>query len=432
MISFLPQIAALLRRLELPLEKRGQSVIYRHCLLVLFCWTILTPSVYADSSKESDPISAAQKVEKANLLLKRTCDFYRNLDSFSGRVTTEQRQHQPNDKPIRSVHAASIAFRRNGYLKIKMHHPKDLGEVIVTDLDAHFSYPRWHMFVNRVLPTLDQVFSDPDFGFMTEGSLSSSWILRALVSADPYAEVLKGWTVADYNGISTVDGEKCHQVTMNGTNGAAAHIWLSAGDKPWIQQFAYDMSPSRMKVKTVYRSMKANPDFREKQCKSPARAKQVTHFSSSDGDSGARLLVGQAAPKLNLRTADGGKFTLSKQRGKVVVLEFWATWCGPCCRALPILADVTSSFPKRDVEFLAINKGETSAKINSFLNDKSLPIKVGLDQNGEICQRYRVGGIPHTVVIGRNGKIRSVKIGIGPYLQQNMTKEIEEAVAQSQ
>ena len=88
---------------------------------------------------------------------------------------------------------------------------------------------------------------------------------------------------------------------------------------------------------------------------------QPSEAPASQKDSGS--LIDLPAPGLKANLLDGKEFDLSKQKGKVVVLDFWATWCGPCVRALPALMKATSSFPENKVVFVAVNQGEKAKQI---------------------------------------------------------------------
>lgn len=421
-------------------RERFQIMKYSPCIAMLLCLSTLINIAYAQAATEGKsliPPSAAQNSEKAERLLKRTCEFYRSLGSFSGRLTTNVRSQQ-NGKQSRVRHAVSFEFERSGYLSIKMKEPRDFGQATVNGSSAHFYYPKWHMYVNQALANREQIFTNPDFNFVTGGSLASSWSLRALTSDDPYTEIVKSSTVTNYDGLSRIGCHKCHQLTLSTGDGKPyGQLWLSADDKPWIRQFRYvtkvfgEHKPIEMSMNTQFGDMRAAPLLRAKEFIPPPFSAQVTHFSLPPDASASHSLRGLTAPNFKVRTVHGSKFVLSKQHGRIVVIEFWATWCAPCCRALPVFAELANDFSKMGVEFIAINRQEDPAKVKSFLVEKSLKAQVGLDTDGDISQRYRVAGIPHTVVIGRDGKIKFVHIGIPTNFKEQMSRELESIMGEN-
>jgi len=94
-------------------------------------------------------------------------------------------------------------------------------------------------------------------------------------------------------------------------------------------------------------------------------------------------------------------------KGKVVVLEFWATWCGPCIAAIPHMNELSDAFKDQPVQFIAITDEEESV-VAPFLKRKPIQAWVGLDTDKSMQKDYAISGIPHTVVIDRKGKVAAV------------------------
>ena len=120
--------------------------------------------------------------------------------------------------------------------------------------------------------------------------------------------------------------------------------------------------------------------------------------------------VGLPAPDFTLPTLDGGTFTLSEQRGKPVVLNFWATWCIPCQRELPALQRAAAQH-QGAVVFAGVDQGETIEAVQRFLGDMDVTFTIPLDGQGDVGSQYNVKGLPTTYFIDADGVIRSVWMG---------------------
>jgi peroxiredoxin len=137
-------------------------------------------------------------------------------------------------------------------------------------------------------------------------------------------------------------------------------------------------------------------------------------------------LVGQPAPDIKLANLDGGEFRLAEHRGEVVVLDFWATWCSPCLKTMPLVDEIVREFPDQKVSLFAINMEEQPAEIKSTLERHQLNVPVILDTDGVAAARYSVTSIPQTVVIDREGNIARLFIGGGPKLAEPLRQALKE------
>ena len=147
---------------------------------------------------------------------------------------------------------------------------------------------------------------------------------------------------------------------------------------------------------------------------------------------GPEDLIGEDAPDFKVALLDGKDFKLSSAQGKkVVVLDFWATWCGPCVKAMPEVKAATDALKAKGVVLVAVNQGERPAVINKFLKQRKWGgLTVGLDPEGEIADQYGVEGIPQTVIIDKEGVIREVHVGYGPGLEKRLLRELNEILAE--
>lgn len=114
-----------------------------------------------------------------------------------------------------------------------------------------------------------------------------------------------------------------------------------------------------------------------------------------------------AAPELDLTDIDGNRYRLSALRGKVVVINFWATWCPPCLAEMPAIQQMWNKLHGDRLEVLAVNIGEDVEAITRFLAEFQPPIKfpILLDKTGEAFQQWRVRGLPTTFVVDKQGRM---------------------------
>ena len=120
---------------------------------------------------------------------------------------------------------------------------------------------------------------------------------------------------------------------------------------------------------------------------------------------------GGPAPALALSTADGSIVNLADLRGKVVLVNFWATWCEPCRDEMPSLARLQSQMAGMPFAVLTVNMGESEPKVAAFLDQFKLDLKVLFDRDSGATKRWKVGLLPATFVIGPDGRIRYSLLG---------------------
>jgi cytochrome c biogenesis protein CcmG/thiol:disulfide interchange protein DsbE len=117
------------------------------------------------------------------------------------------------------------------------------------------------------------------------------------------------------------------------------------------------------------------------------------------------------APDFNLLDSNGSPVGLSGYRGKMVLLNFWATWCGPCREEMPSMEQLSRSFGGQGLVVLAINQRENAALVNKFMRTYGLNFTTPVDTTGRVAGYYRVYGIPVSYLIDANGQAIGMKSG---------------------
>jgi len=137
----------------------------------------------------------------------------------------------------------------------------------------------------------------------------------------------------------------------------------------------------------------------------------VTRTGDGRDPNTASARVGSPAPPLSLQLLDGGSATLAQQRGKVVVVNFWATWCVPCRTEMPRLQELATQMAGQPFAFYAVDLEESPDQITPFRRELGLTVPILLDDNGDATRIYGVRGLPATFVIDKQGILRQQRLG---------------------
>ena len=155
-----------------------------------------------------------------------------------------------------------------------------------------------------------------------------------------------------------------------------------------------------------------------------AASQAIVTRTASQNDVNIGNRIGFTAPDFTLPTVDNREISLSDYRGRPVILNFWATWCGPCRYEVPAFKAFYERYPQEEVVIIAVSTQDDPDSARGYAIRDGLKFVIPVDPRGVVAGLYNVRGLPTTYIIDEKGVIRSIKIG--PFLSID---EIEERMA---
>ena len=138
--------------------------------------------------------------------------------------------------------------------------------------------------------------------------------------------------------------------------------------------------------------------------------------------------IGQAAPDFELPNPAGASVKLSSYKGKVVYLDFWASWCGPCKQSFPWMNEMQSRYGAKNFQIVGVNVDQKSDDAKEFLKENKATFDVVFDNTGKIPKTFAIKGMPTSMLIGADGKVISVHTGFKPENKAELEKQIKDAL----
>ncbi|MGD9724663.1 MAG: DUF2092 domain-containing protein [Pirellulales bacterium] len=421
-------------------------VVLAACSLFLLSW----------ASLRSRPAAAAEaKVDaKAQKVIDDFSKYYAGLKGFSVKVDIDLAVEQQGKK--QEVHfSQQLAAERPNKLSYVSDGAAGGGATIVSDgKDIAVYIKGFGKYAVEPAPeSFDAVFKNPIvMGVLSMGNATP--VTTSIVSADPAKKLVEMAESIEYGGLVDVDKTKCHLLKATGPQ-MDWQLWIDSGKQPLVRRFVPDLAKAFEKMaaqrggnpqvaglkvnNTVnYNEWQVDPKFPADAFafKAPDDATKVD--SLMEMITGGRkavepqphALLGKPAPEVDLELLDGGKLNLASYKNKnVVILDFWATWCGPCVQAMPVIEKVAGKYRDKGVLLFAVNIQEMPDDIQKFLKEAELKVNVALDKDGDVARSFLANAIPQTVLVGKDGTVQVVKIGISPDLEDALSGDLESLLA---
>src|ERR1700733_697492 len=124
--------------------------------------------------------------------------------------------------------------------------------------------------------------------------------------------------------------------------------------------------------------------------------------------------TGGPAPPFSLASRDGKDVSLTQYQGEVVMINFWASWCGPCRQEMPLLESIYKKYNKLGFTLLGVNVEPDSQAADDWLKATPVSFPILYDKDSKVSKLYEVAGMPSTVIIDRSGKLRVLHRGYKP------------------
>jgi len=372
--------------------------------------------------------------QQAQALVDQVRAAYEKLDQYQSKTDITVRMESSNGQSRTQNHALSIAFDRPGQ-RLRVDQPG--GVMAINDGTLKMTldtYDKHHLEKQAPSPLR--------YSSLSETARLPLPELAMLTEDDPLAALATGQNANTQ--VVDIEGSDAKGLSVSTRQGEfTMHI---DPDTHMIEKTVQTMdmsSSSRMnslevtfdhQVEATNQTLD-NAQFSLKTANSEAvdsmQALMEKATSSMRGSAGGEhALTGKDAPDFKLETMSGGTFQLSQAKADVIILDFWATWCGPCRRAMPKLQSVHDWAKEngKSAAIYAVNLRESKQKAKDFWQQNGYTMPVLMDTEGKVGNKYQASSIPQTVVIA-DGKVKTVHVGYSPDIDGKLKDEIKSSLS---
>lgn len=369
-----------------------------------------------EAPSKKEPLLQPQSLD----LLRQVSEIYSNLNSYHFEVSElAELKSEAGEKKVET--RMEVAFSRPDKIRIIMKSPA--GEVqSFSDGTFTLTYlPRLKQYVRRSVTAANE-------GADRKNKTPESALLSiAIQFPDRYKKILDGVEAARITSEEslTLDGisRDCAVVQVK-THSAPDPVESSSSRTYWIEKRsglilkmisggkdAMEAGGERIEttVTSIFHLARINQNLPESlfEFMPPEGAQEVAEFGQS------RSLPGDEAGDFRLKALDGQEVQLKNLRGKVVLLNFWASWCGPCRLEMPFIEKLHHELKDKGLMVFGVNDEDVDT-IRDYIKENGYSFPTLLDQDQEVLQLFRVRAIPTMIVIDKQGIIVSYRVGLSP------------------
>ncbi|HVU88863.1 MAG TPA: DUF2092 domain-containing protein [Pirellulales bacterium] len=419
---------------------------WNHQALSLFASLLLLVATCARVLAEEQPAAPAIDPQAAKVL-SDWGKYTAQLQGFSATIKASMEARQGELSQEREV-TTQVTAQRPNKLSLNLKTGQDSADLVCDGKSLTVSLTTAKKyFIDETaerVSSWSKILENPiAAAIITQGNAGA--IMAALFADDPNAKLLSSIESATYGGEVMLDGTKCHLIQAVGKD-TDWQLWIDAGPKPLLRQFVPDLNKAmaklaaaqgrqapadlRIKSTSVFTDWKENPTLAADTFAFSPPLGAVKIDNPADQVEPLHPLLGKVAPPINLDLLGGGKLDLASLKDKnIVILDFWATWCGPCKRAMPIIEKVADEYKKKGVRLYAVNLEESAEDVQHFAEQSGITATIALDSAGTAARDYQAQAIPQTVLVGKNGTVQVVHVGLLPDLENQLRKELDALLA---
>ena len=433
-------------------------------------------AVVAENQDAAAPQAQSEQTvdQRAVEILDQFSSHLSSLDAYSASITQSLKM-QSSFGNEDSEENFNLAFSKPNRFALTTTGDDD-GEAVVSDGDHLYTYiPMFSTYIEAEAPdATEALFMQLQNDTLMFGSLPTALLTPLLGPGGPDGE-LGTLRSASYLGTEQLDGAETHRLTMQivpeltesgrarmqeemGQEAKMVYFmdaWFSTGDEPQLKQVELDlakmlreMSPDMFEampqmaemtytMTMTFADWKTGSEVSDDRFafSAPEGAEKVGSMDelmakieeSMAGPSGSpNDLLGKAAPDFEMQLLDGGTVASAQHKGSdILILDFWATWCGPCIRAMPDLMAIAEEYSDRNVILYAVNVRESADNVEAFLKEREWSLKVPMDRDGSVSNKFKVGGIPQTVIVDKDGTVQAVHVGYSPDNKATLKRELD-------